>query len=725
MVWKKSHIVLGAVLAGTLALTLVIVSVCLVVRATGRSAHAALFQGHIQEYLSITREQREQGEYLRGKVIVVNTGDKEVDCDVFFELPSELRAATPEEVGTIVRLKWGTKMVGMYVSGRGSEGAADAQTCEVTVIDKSIPAIVAWRSFQGDDPPMHFTGARTGPKPVKAVVDFITSLPRERSDEGKEPKGWVILFRSDDPSVWNTRAAGNKLAVPVRQAPSSTRFLRLKRMDTGDSLILPITRNDLGRETRPSPAEGCWWNGSGQEHFGARHLGLLQAPPAATNQPGSIGIAGHDFDWWTGSGFGHKISVNHRQVYCWQGKEIPKTVFEIAVTAGPLTAEENRSLVTAAPEEGPPPVGWTVLFRSDDPAIWNTESPGEPFAIPVHRAHSSVRYLRLKRMDTGEFLIVPITRRQLLRDDKPGPAAAAWWNGTGRFAWKARHLGIVQEPQPRPGQSGVIGLLNANDRTFTGSGFGWKTYADDGQHYCWQGKELPKTTFEIAVTTGPLTGEEQAALAAALPPAAPELPPAEEGTPVPGAIGQPPPPLRVPGKRTIDLIRLIDPRKDTVRGRWLVVGSALHCNDQGDVPRIQIPYQPPAEYDFIVTFSQPQLRNGVSLIMPSPKGGSFFLLVGRHGGWGFELHGSKVEDLSGPMAANKAYTITMQVRQGGVKALLDGKVLVQLETDFHDLTADGYRTIPDKTLLGVACDDATVFHYVRVVEISGRGKKIR
>ena len=43
------------------------------------------------------------------------------------------------------------------------------------------------------------------------------------------------------------------------------------------------------------------------------------------------------------------------------------------------------------------------------------------------------------------------------------------------------------------------------------------------------------------------------------------------------------------------------------------------------VPRVQFPYQPPQEYDYVVTFLQPGLRNGISLIMPNPNGGSFVM----------------------------------------------------------------------------------------------------
>jgi hypothetical protein len=33
------------------------------------------------------------------------------------------------------------------------------------------------------------------------------------------------------------------------------------------------------------------------------------------------------------------------QHYCWRGQEIPRTVFEIAVTGDPLDADEQRCLL--------------------------------------------------------------------------------------------------------------------------------------------------------------------------------------------------------------------------------------------------------------------------------------------------------------------------------------------------------------------------------------------
>jgi hypothetical protein len=55
----------------------------------------------------------------------------------------------------------------------------------------------------------------------------------------------------------------------------------------------------------------------------------------------------HDgWDGFAGSGFGHKYGFNDDQCYCWRGKEIPRTVIEIAVSDGPLSPEEKRCLVS-------------------------------------------------------------------------------------------------------------------------------------------------------------------------------------------------------------------------------------------------------------------------------------------------------------------------------------------------------------------------------------------
>jgi hypothetical protein len=62
--------------------------------------------------------------------------------------------------------------------------------------------------------------------------------------------------------------------------------------------------------------------------------------PAHT-QPGGIGDRG-----W---GFGYRSFLNDQQGYTWAGEPIAPTVFEIAVTAGPLSLAE-RKLLLAQPK---------------------------------------------------------------------------------------------------------------------------------------------------------------------------------------------------------------------------------------------------------------------------------------------------------------------------------------------------------------------------------------
>jgi hypothetical protein len=195
-------------------------------------------------------------------------------------------------------------------------------------------------------------------------------------------------------------------------------------------------------------------------------------------------------------------------------------------------------------------------------------------------------------------------------------------------------------------------------------------------------------------------------------------------------IPQPPAPPDVPGKTTVDLIPLVRPAQDAVDNRkWKVSGNVLLCDDDSFVPRLALPYQPPEEYDFVVTFSQPELRNGISLIMPNPKkpGESFFWAVGADEGAEYWLSydPERKGHALGLVKVNKAYTTVVQVRRDGLRCFLNGKELVHHRTNYSDLTCDGWRKIPDTRLLAVACDDPTVFHYVRVIEISGPGKKTR
>jgi hypothetical protein len=330
--------VIGGSILGAIVIGVIVVSL---VREGKRTARRETFAKEIDSYLAVTTKVGKDP-YINGKIVVVNVRDKVVDEDVYSALPSSLQAAGPDEVGTVVLVKWGSISTGFTVVDRnGKLGPSERVcTCNLTVIDNSIPAIVGEFYIGGKIPSI----APDPPKTVDEVIDFLVHLPRETGQESTR-KGWLVLFCSDDPSIWNTDHPGDSFAVPVRRADRRIRYLRLKRMDTQEFMIIPIGIQDLQRDTAERPVKGYRWNGKNEKDWGGYHLGIAQAPPASGVATGAIGVS----EDRPGSGFGHKTFVNDKQYYSWKGLEIPKTVFEIAVTADALSADENAKLLTVSP----------------------------------------------------------------------------------------------------------------------------------------------------------------------------------------------------------------------------------------------------------------------------------------------------------------------------------------------------------------------------------------
>ncbi len=204
-------------------------------------------------------------------------------------------------------------------------------------------------------------------------------------------------------------------------------------------------------------------------------------------------------------------------------------------------------------------------------------------------------------------------------------------------------------------------------------------------------------------------------------------PPVAEQPPQPAAPQPRKPPAVAGAPRTFDLIPIIDLQWDVVdgAGKWRVQDNKLYCDEGHFVPRVQIPYVPPQEYDFAVTFSQPALRNGVSLIMPKAAGGMFYWAVGFNGGAGYGFDADRGLNIPQLIQPGMTYTTTVQVRRDRVRCLLNGKQLTEHRGDLGALRIDSWRQMKNERLLGVACDDPCIFHRIQIVEINGTGRASR
>lgn len=116
--------------------------------------------------------------YRKGKVLFVDKAAGAVDDLQFdprvalaYDRWEDFRATSPGEVGTIVFLEYSQEKVGWYTDG------ADALrwSAKVTVIDATIPAVVASTDVVGHDPLMFKTHreAASGSKPDVQVLKFL------------------------------------------------------------------------------------------------------------------------------------------------------------------------------------------------------------------------------------------------------------------------------------------------------------------------------------------------------------------------------------------------------------------------------------------------------------------------------------------------------------------------------------------------------------------------
>jgi hypothetical protein len=138
--------------------------------------------------------------YMRGKAAILDEKTGHVDS-AHFKLQEELRASTPDEVGTIVLLTCTSIEVGRYAEpGRTTPSDAPGAyqwVCAATVIDRIIPAELDSEHFEGSVPPSRSSGPAYGNLPTAEIIKYLEGLPRRAMDWRPEEKQQTLYAPAD------------------------------------------------------------------------------------------------------------------------------------------------------------------------------------------------------------------------------------------------------------------------------------------------------------------------------------------------------------------------------------------------------------------------------------------------------------------------------------------------------------------------------------------------
>jgi hypothetical protein len=168
--------------SGNLGCVVIVIVVALIgggvygIRSYNRNLATKPFAEHLSEYTHFPRlNESSSSTTITGKAITIDKTTNEID-DTFYDLPSELKASKPEEVGTVVWISCSESVSGTYQSG----AKGYVWNCDVTVIDKATASTVGKKSFSGDHPPQTKSGTSDwhGSKPTSEILSYIKSLKR-------------------------------------------------------------------------------------------------------------------------------------------------------------------------------------------------------------------------------------------------------------------------------------------------------------------------------------------------------------------------------------------------------------------------------------------------------------------------------------------------------------------------------------------------------------------
>jgi serine/threonine protein kinase len=186
------------------------------------------------------------------------------------------------------------------------------------------------------------------------------------------------------------------------------------------------------------------------------------------------------------------------------------------------------------------------------------------------------------------------------------------------------------------------------------------------------------------------------------------------------------------GARVVNLLSLVDVKRDGDMGTWTLAGDVLRC-DQSPQSFLEFPYQPPDEYDFRIVFTRSEGKGSVDQIC-AEQGRQFSWQMGSWNGaaCGFGMINGAVAETNPTsrkaknwIKNNQEYTSVVKVRRTGIEAYLDGKLISSWQTNYSDMSLLPEWKLRRGEVLGLVTKaNAVTFRRVEVTELSGPGKTL-
>jgi len=184
----------------------------------------------------------------------------------------------------------------------------------------------------------------------------------------------------------------------------------------------------------------------------------------------------------------------------------------------------------------------------------------------------------------------------------------------------------------------------------------------------------------------------------------------------------------------IDLLKLIDPAKDSVATTWTMDNGVLHSG-MNFRSRLQVPYQPPEEYDLTLVFTT--TGDGNPLFIGLVAGGTqCHVFVDGWNKTGIDNIDKKGTPLSqgtnflnygrGEDTYGKDNTVVVQVRKKGITLTVNGKNAFTWEGPLSRLSPNPEWSVPNPQALYLgAWDRHLAIRKYALTPVSGQGHRLR